>query len=74
MAGSNTPAKVYITRVFNFGTWEDWREMKRKFSSREIEEAVKHPLRGSWTLRGQALAKVLYDYRIPAAGVISYDV
>ncbi len=74
VAGQNTPNKVYITRVFNFGTWEEWQEIKRKYSPNEIEEAVRFPLRGCWTRRGRALAETLYDCTIPDEGLIAYNV
>ena len=70
VAGSQTPAKVYITRVFNFGTWQ---EMKKKFSPQQIEETVKHPFRGCWTRRGRAFAEALYHYSMPDEVLISYD-
>ena len=73
VAGSQTPAKVYITRVFNFGTWEEWQEMKKKFSSQQIEETVKHPFRGCWTRRGRAFAETLYHCSMPDEVLISYD-
>ena len=73
VAGKRTPAKVYITRVFNFGTCEEWREIKRRFHRAEIEGVVRHPLRGQWTKRGKAFAETLFDCRMPASVLISYD-
>ena len=72
VAGSKTPAKIYITRVFNFGTWEEWRAMKRLYSRRVIENVVKHPLRGAWTRRGKAFAETLFRCRMPSRTLISY--
>ena len=73
VAGQKTSAKVYITRVFNFGTWEEWRRMKKKFSQAEIKQAVKNPLPGQWTVRGKAFAEVVFGYKMPKKVIISYD-
>lgn len=73
VAGNATPAKTYITRVFNFGTWEEWKAMKRNFSKKEIREAVIHPLPGQWTPRGRAFAETLFDCRLPDKTLISFD-
>lgn len=72
-AGSATPAKTYITRVFNFGTWEEWQAMKRNFPQRRIREAILHPLRGQWTPRGKAFAETLFDCKLPNDVLISFD-
>lgn len=74
VAGKRTPAKVYITRVFNYGTWEEWRAMKHRFSAREIQEAVRHPLPGQWTNRAKHFAEVLYSFHMPRKALISYHV
>lgn len=74
VAGQNTPAKVYITRVFNFGTWEEWQAMKKRFSKNVIRKAVRHPLRGQWTPRGKAFAETLFNCRLPRTSLISYEV
>ena len=73
VAGSKTPDKTYITRVFNFGTWKEWQHMKRRYTSRQVRDAVRHPLRGMWTVRGKALAEILYDCRLPKETLISFD-
>ncbi len=73
VAGQKTSAKVYITRVFNFGTWEEWRRMKRRFSQSEIKRVVKNPLPGQWTVRGKAFAEVIFDCKMPPSVVITYD-
>ena len=73
VAGKRTPSKVYITRVFNFGTWREWQKMKQRFKPAEIEEAVKHPLRGQWTKRAKNFAEVLYSCRLPKEALISYE-
>ena len=65
VAGAKTPAKVYITRVFNFGTWEEWRALKQQFSQAQIEEAVRQPLRGQWTPRARRFAEALYECSMP---------
>ena len=72
VAGSGTPKKVYIGRVFNFGTWKEWKEMKKRFALREIRDAVKNPLPGEWTPRGRALAETIFDCRMPKKALISY--
>lgn len=74
IAGSKTPAKVYITRVFNFGTWEEWQNMKRRFPKKLIRETALHPLRGQWTPRGKAFAETIFDSRLPDRSLISYEV
>lgn len=73
VAGKATPTKTYITRVFNLGTWEEWEAMKRNFSSGQIREAVRHPLRGQWTPRGKAFAETLFNCQLPDEILISFD-
>lgn len=73
VSGHKTPDKTYITRVFNFGTFEEWKAMRRKFSERAILETVKHPLRGQWNRRGRAFAEALFHIRMPKNVLISYD-
>ena len=73
VAGSKTPPKVYITRVFNFGTLEEWRDMKKRFPRRIIEDALQNPLRGQWTSDGKRFAEVIYGIRMPHSVLISYD-
>ena len=73
VAGKKTPDKVYVTRVFNLGTLEEWREMKRRYTPEQIRDAVVHPLRGHWTKRAKRFAEVLFDVRMPEEAVISYD-
>lgn len=65
--------KTSITRVFNFGTWEEWQDMKKRFSRKDIEEAVKNPLRGQWTPRARALAELMFECRMPDVVLISYE-
>src|SRR5688572_11843267 len=60
VAGEKTPDKVYITRVFNFGTWQEWKEMLAKYPRAQIEAVLQQPLSGSWTKRGRALAQAVY--------------
>jgi len=73
-AGPTTPEKVYITRVMNFGTWEEWCALKRRFSRAEIKAAlIRKPLRGQWTPKGRRLAEVLFDCVLPNDALISYD-
>lgn len=73
VSGNRTPSKTFITRVFNFGTWEEWQAMKREFSINEIRDTVFHPLRGQWTRHGKALAEALFDCQIPSEALITYD-
>ena len=44
VAGPATPLKVYITRVFNLGTWDEWREMRRTLPHEQILDAIKDTL------------------------------
>lgn len=74
VAGPKTPTKVYVTRVFNFGTWEEWQAMKKELPLEAIREAVLHPLRGQWTPRGKAFAQILFDCKLPDDVLISFDV
>ena len=74
VSGKKTPAKVYITRVFNYGTWREWQSMKNRFSSHEIKQAVKKPLPGQWTRRAKCFAEVLYSVRMPKWTLISYEI
>lgn len=73
VAGKDTPDRVYITRVFNFGTLEEWRRMKKRYTEEQIREALEKPLRGQWTRRARRFAEVLYDVQLPADVLISYD-
>lgn len=73
VAGEKTPEKVYITRVFNYGTLEEWNNMKKRFTKRQIGEAVRKPLAGQWTFRAKALAEVIFGVRMPRRVLISYD-
>lgn len=73
VAGKETPDKVYITRVFNFGTREEWKQLQKKYTRRDIEKSLRNPLRGQWTKRGKAFAEVIYGIRLPDAVLISYD-
>ena len=74
VSGESAPARVAITRVFNFGTLEEWRRMKKQYSETEIRQALEKPLRGQWTKRAKRFAEVLYDIRLPNDVLISYDV
>lgn len=73
VAGGKTPPAVYITRVFNFGTWEEWKELHKKYDAADIEQVIRQPLRGQWTRQGKAFAEVLYDCRLPNDTLRSYD-
>ncbi len=73
VAQAGTPSKTYITRVFNFGTWEEWQAMKRDFSPQQIRQAVARPLRGQWTHRGKAFAEAIFDCKLPEDALIRFD-
>lgn len=73
VAGEHTSDRVYITRVFNFGTLEEWRQMKRRYTEKQIQEALKNPLKGQWTSRAKRFAEVVYGIQLPEAAVLSYD-
>ena len=74
ISGAKTPAKTYITRVFNFGTFEEWKKMKNDFKSGQIKDAIERPLKGQWTRHGKALAELLSGGRMPKEALISYEV
>lgn len=73
VAGDATPQKVYITRVVNMGTWEEWKEMMKENPMELIEEAIRQPLRGQWTKHGKAFAEVVFACHLPEDVLISYD-
>ena len=73
VAGHATPASVHITRVFNFGTWKEWKKLGKDYSAKSIEQAVRKPLKGQWTPRGKAFAEVLFRVTLPQDSLISYD-
>ena len=73
VSGPNTPHRVLLTRIWNFGTWEEWREMRKKVPLSEIEDVVRHPLRGQWTRHGRAFAEVLCDCTMPDDALLCFD-
>lgn len=73
VAGEATPSKTYITRIFNFGTWEEWQLIKTRYGVGALEAAVKNPLRGMWTRQGKAFAETLFDCTLPPEALLSYD-
>lgn len=73
VSGRHTPDKEYITRVFNFGTWEEWRHMHKKYSRGQIEAALLDPLKGQWTRHGKSFAETVYHVRLPLESLINYD-
>lgn len=73
VAGKATPDKVYITRVFNYGTWEEWQEMKKNLTPDQILTTLKAPLRGQWTRRAKAFAETVYGIQMSNDSLISYD-
>jgi len=62
-----------MTRVFNFGTWEEWHALRRRFSNAQIRVAPKNPLRGQWTPGGKRFAEVVFSCKLPPDTLISYD-
>ncbi|MBI4021973.1 MAG: hypothetical protein HY372_01315 [Candidatus Andersenbacteria bacterium] len=74
VAGEETPIKTWITRVLNFGTWEEWQQLKASCTPDQIRDAVQNPLRGSWTKHGRAFAETLFDHKLPDEVLIRYDV
>lgn len=73
VAGEKTPEKTWITRVFNYGTWEEWQQLKSRCTPNQISDAIKQPLRGSWTRHGKAFAETLFDSKLPDEALIRYD-
>ncbi len=73
VAGAGTSGKVYITRVFNYGTLEEWRQMRKRFTPGKIRAALERPVRGQWTRRAKRFAEVLFKIRMSEEAVISYD-
>lgn len=72
VAGSATPLKVYVTRVMNFGTWDEWRAIRESFLNDQILDMVEHPLRGQWTRHGKAFAECVFGRSLPEDALISY--
>ena len=72
VAGSRTPMKVYVTRVLNLGTWDEWRAMRASVPEDQVLDAIEHPLPGQWTPRGKAFAECVFGRTIPDAALISY--
>ncbi|MEK7563300.1 MAG: hypothetical protein AAB544_02815 [Patescibacteria group bacterium] len=72
VSGDRTPEKVYITRVFCYGSWEEWKAMLSSFPESAIEDAVSSPLSGSWTPQGKAFAETLFDVPMPESAIITY--
>jgi hypothetical protein len=65
VAGDNTPPKVYITRVINYGNLEEWRALKHQYSPEAIQDALTNPLPGQWTKHGKAFAEIMFDVTLP---------
>ena len=72
VAGHRTPDQTYITRVINFGTLEEWRQLRKKYSSHQIKRALRKPLRGQWTRHGKAFAEAIFGVHLPKSVLISY--
>ena len=74
VSGKKTPDKEYITRVFNFGTREEWHDLHQRYSRRQIRATLSDPLKGQWTRRGKGFAEAVYHVRLPAEALINYEV
>ena len=74
VAGKNTPRKNYITRVFNYGTMEEWKHLLKTESDEAIRDAVINPLPGQWTVRGRSFAQVIFNHQMPESALIKYHV
>ena len=72
VAGPSTPQKIYLTRVWNLGTWDEWQQMWLTYPSVDIEDAARHPLRGQWTKRGKAFAETMLGCALPESALLSY--
>lgn len=72
VSGENTPPKVYITRVINYGTLEEWKALKSDYSPQEIQEALDKPLKGQWTKHGKAFAELVFETKLPDDVVNTY--
>ena len=73
VSGENTPHKIVITRIMNFGTWDEWQAMRHDLPENQILDAVEHPLRGQWTPRGKAFAECVFDRHMSNDALIRYD-
>ena len=73
VGGGSTPRNVYLTRMWNFGTWEEWRQKLQDYPRTAVEEVVQHPLRGQWTRHGKAFAEAFCGLAMPDDVLISYD-
>lgn len=73
VAGENTPTKTWITRVLNFGTWEEWQLLKKEVSDEHIRQAIEHPLPGQWTKHGKAFAETIFNCQLPDEVLIKYN-
>lgn len=62
-----------MARVFNFGTLEEWRQMRGRYTPEQIREALRNPLPGQWTKRAKRFAEALYGIPLPDRTLISYD-
>ncbi|MDD5055405.1 MAG: hypothetical protein PHZ00_04015 [Candidatus Peribacteraceae bacterium] len=72
VSGVGTPIKTYVTRVLNFGTWEEFNALNRSVSKERILDAMTHPLRGQWTSRGKAFAECVFGCTLPDDVLLSY--
>jgi len=74
VAGPRTPQRVYLTRLWNLGTWEEWQMARASYSRTDLEAVVRNPLRGHWTRHGKAFAETVCGITMPDEVLASYDV
>lgn len=72
VSGEATPHRVYVTRVINLGTHDEWRTMRDTMTKEQILDAIDHPLKGQWTSHGKAFAECVFGRALPDDVLISY--
>jgi hypothetical protein len=65
VAGPATPDRVYLTRVWNLGTWDEWRAAHARYPRAALDAVVRHPLKGHWTRHGKAFAEAVCRVVMP---------
>jgi hypothetical protein len=73
VSGKKTPDRVWITRVWNLGTWDEWKEMKKLHSREEIIDVVKNPIQGAWTKHGKQFAEAVTGCTMSDDVLCNYD-
>jgi hypothetical protein len=67
------PERVYLTRLWNLATWDEWTAARKRYSPADFEAVVRHPLRGHWTRHGKAFAETLCGISMPPDVLAAYD-